>query len=142
MNNQTATVRNTVFAAVILLFAMTFATFALGLQRFALTAVSEILFGLAGVALVVLTLRLREPRLQRVFFLMTGISAVGIPLSVALHNVVYALCILMFGNDFWKDGRDEPFFFLSAIELFAALFLIGSMGSAAILARAFFKRQS
>lgn len=41
MNNQTATVRNTVFAAVILLFAMTLAMFELGRQRFALAAVSH-----------------------------------------------------------------------------------------------------
>ena len=39
-------------------------------------------FGLSGLVLVVLTLRLQESRIQKMFFVLAGASAVLIPISV------------------------------------------------------------
>ncbi len=127
---------------VIVLFALTILCFTLHRQFVNVAAVLAIIFGLAGIVLVVLTLRLQEPRFHRAFFLVTGISAAGIPISVVLHNLVYALCILCFGQGFWGNGSDEPFFFLLAIIVFPALFVVGAVGSSVLLVRSKVARTS
>lgn len=134
MSNTTSTIRNAALFGVIVLFALTVLFFTLGGQLFSVAAVFAIIFGLLGLVLAVLTLRLQEPRLRRVFFLVTGISAAGIPISVVLHNLVYALCIVCFGEKFWGES-DEPFFFILAIIVCPALFVIGAVGSTVLLVR-------
>jgi hypothetical protein len=135
MRNTTSTLRNAALFGVIVLFALTVLFFTL-VRLFNVAAVLGIIFGLLGLVLAVLTLRLQEPRLHRVFFLVTGISAAGIPISVVLHNLVYALCIVFFGEDFWKDGSDEAFFFVLAIIVIPAAFVVGAVGSTVLLVRA------
>ncbi len=134
MRNKTSTLRNAALFGLIVLFALTLLFFAL-VRLFTVAAVLAIIFGLLGLVLVVLTLRLQEPRLYRVFFLVTGISAAAIPISVVLHNLVYALCIVFFGEGFWEGGSDEPFFFILAIIVFPALFVIGAVCSTVLLIR-------
>jgi hypothetical protein len=107
--------------------------FALGRSYFRIAAALAIAFGLLGLVLTVQTFRTSEPRLHRLFFLTTGIAAMMIPVSAVMHNLVYALCILFFGDRFWSDGSDEPFFFLLAIVVCPVLFMIGAVGSAILL---------
>ena len=43
--------------------------------------------------------------------------------AIVLHNLVYALFIILFGENFWIGG-DEPFFFILAIIVIPAYFVI------------------
>jgi hypothetical protein len=92
--------------------------------------------GLLGLGLVILTIRLPEPWTQKTFLQLTGASAAAIPICVVLHNLVYALFIVWFGEGFWeRNGADEAFFFLLALVVCPALFLVGAVGSIVLLAR-------
>lgn len=135
MSSKTAALRNAAQMGAVVLFGLTLLVFSLNRQFFPLAAVLAVIFGLIGVAIVLLTLRLKEPLLHRLFSLVTGISAAAIPISVILHNLVYALCIVFFGEGFWQGGSDEPFFFILAIIVFPALFVIGAVGSTVLLIR-------
>jgi len=93
--------------------------------------ISGAAFFLLGVALIVLTVREKVKGILKKFLLLTGASAVGIFISVLLHNVIYGLFIHFFGADFWdRIGLgDEPFFFIMAIFICPIGFLVGAVGS-------------
>jgi hypothetical protein len=88
------------------------------------------LFGLGvvglGVTLLVLTKRAKVGGMLKKFFLLTGASAVGLPVFAVLHNLVYALLINFFG--FGADF-DEPVFFIMATMICPLAFLVGVIGS-------------
>jgi hypothetical protein len=133
--------RNIAFFLLIAIFALFFALFSLGgrLSRFptSLLAVLVIAFALLGLAVVVLTMRLKEARIKKIFFLMAGAAAAGMPICALLHNVVYALFMWWFGEGFWeRHGSDEPVFFILAIVVCPALFVIGAAGSIVFLVKA------
>jgi hypothetical protein len=86
------------------------------------------IFFLLGVALIVLTLREEVSGMLQKFFLLTGASAIGIPVSILLHNAVYGLFIYFFGDGFWNGG-DEPFFFILGLIVCPLGFLVGAIGS-------------
>jgi hypothetical protein len=134
MSNQTATLRNAARIGAVVCFGLTLLVFSLNKPLFPVAVVLAAILGLLGLVIVILTRRLPEPRWHRVFALVTGISAAAIPISVVLHNLVYALCIALFGEGFW-EGSDEPFFFILAIIVFPALFVIGVVGSTVLLIR-------
>jgi hypothetical protein len=94
-------------------------------KRLLLAVIAVVFFALA-IALLVLTVKLKEPFIQRIFFLLTGASAVGIPICVILHNLVYGLFF------HGKDG-DEAVFFILAVLVCPALFVIGMLGSIVLL---------
>jgi hypothetical protein len=73
-------------------------------------------------ALVILTLKIKEPLLQRISFLMTGLAALAVPVFAILHNVVYGLF-------FAGKGGDEAFFFILAVIVCPILFAVGMLGS-------------
>ncbi len=85
-------------------------------------------FGL-GVTLLVLAARAKLKKMPKAFFLLTGASAVGLPLFAVLHNAVYALFIYFFGEGFWNGIGDEPFFFVMAVLVCPIAFLVGAIGS-------------
>jgi hypothetical protein len=106
---------------------------------FSVLALLVIAFGLFGLVLVVLTARLREARMQKIFFMLTGASAAGIPISAILHNLVYRLVLTWFGEGFWERHTpfdDEPFFFILAVFVCPTLFLIGILASIVLLIKA------
>lgn len=82
-----------------------------------------------GTALIVLTVKKQVRGKSKAFLLLTGASAVGIPVFAVLHNLVYALLILWFGEDFWGAGGDEPVFFIMAVILCPVGFLVGMVGT-------------
>jgi hypothetical protein len=92
-----------------------------------------VLFGLGalglGITLLVLTVRAKMRGLLKKFFLLTGASAIGLPASAVLHNLVYALFIYFFGEGFWGAGGDEPVFFILATIVCPLGFLTGAIGS-------------
>jgi Ni/Fe-hydrogenase subunit HybB-like protein len=91
-----------------------------------------------GVTLTVLTVRLRETGIQKTLFMLTGVSAAAIPVCAILHNFVYGPLAVRFGKEFWGPGGDEPVFFVLAIFVCPALFLIGTAGSGFLFLKARF----
>jgi hypothetical protein len=91
-------------------------------------AVLVIFIGL-GITLIVLTVKKKVEGTGKAFLLLTGASAVGMPVFVILHNLVYALLILWFGEDFWGTGGDEPVFFILGIIVCPLAFLVGVVGT-------------
>ena len=89
-----------------------------------------VLLSLGGV-LIYLTLKEQMAGMLKKFLILTGVSAVGIPISVVLHNAIYGLLIYWFGADFWEriGLGDEPFFFVLAIIVCPIGFLAGTVGS-------------
>lgn len=96
----------------------------LRIANFSFNVLIGLVVGFVALAVlqIVLTVKSREPRLKRVFFLLTAASAVGIPVFAVLHNVVYGL--FFHGSD-----GDEAFFFILALIVCPVLFVIGSLGS-------------
>jgi hypothetical protein len=142
MHGSSQQTRNAIFFVLVSVFALLLALFSLGGRLFGVVAVLAIGFGLLGLVLVVLTVRLQEPRIQKTFFLLAGASAAAIPISVILHNLVYGLFILWFGEGFWEShGADEPVFFILAIVVCPALFLVGTVGSTVLLIKARLAKQ-
>jgi membrane protease YdiL (CAAX protease family) len=131
-------IRNVIFWALIAIFVVLVAAI-LGLGRLwgpklppsAMIYLGIVFLALAA-ALVVLTAKLKEPGIRKLFFILTGASAVGIPVCAILHNLVYGLCV-KFGWVFWGEGGDEPVFFILALFVFPALFILGALGSIVLL---------
>ena len=86
---------------------------------FSVVACLAVIFFIYGCALIYLTFKLKIKGKQKTFLLLTGISAIGFPVFVILHNFFYALAVLA-GN----------LVVLKAIMEFlhAAFFLIGLIG--------------
>ena len=96
-----------------------------------------IAFLLLGALLMYFTLKGEMRGLLKKFLLLTGASAVGIPVGVVLHNLVYGLSIHLFGEHFW-DGiglSDEPVFFTLAVVVCPIAFLVGTIGSIVLLVK-------
>ncbi|MEA2016734.1 MAG: hypothetical protein U9O59_08585 [Actinomycetota bacterium] len=89
---------------------------------------------LLGIALVVLAIKGRYTKISKSFFLLTGASAIGMVVGSVLHNLVYALFILLFGENFWAGG-DEPVFFIFAVIICPLALLAGIIGSIALISR-------
>jgi len=75
--------------------------------------------------------------MSKKFLILTGASAIGLPVFVLLHNAIYGLFILWFGADFWdRTGLgDEPVFFIMAIVICPLGFLVGIVGSVVLAIR-------
>ncbi len=101
------------------------------IMSFHFLIISGTIFSLLGGALIFWTAKERMDGLQGKFLILTGASAVGIFVSILLHNVIYGLFIYWFGAGFWdRIGlADEPFFFFMAIIICPAAFLIGTVGT-------------
>lgn len=90
-----------------------------------------------GIILIMMTVRAQIRKGLKYSFVLTGVSAVSMPASAILHNVVYALKIYFFGEDFWsgQHGGDEAVFFILAMFLFPALLIASAISGVIILAR-------
>ena len=88
-----------------------------------------VVFAGLGVTLLVLTVKTKVAGMLKKFLLLTGASAVGLPVFAVLHNLVYALLILWFGEDFWGASGDEPVFFILATIVCPIGFLVGVVGT-------------
>ncbi len=132
MKAKTLQIRNAAFGALLVIFVMLVAD-VLGLGGrwgpklpFSVMIYLAITFFALAAVLVALTVKLKEPGIRKLFFILTGVSAVGIPTCVILHNLVYALF-------FRGKGGDEAVFFILAIFVLPALFVIGALGSIVLL---------
>jgi hypothetical protein len=84
---------------------------------------------LLGAALIFFTVKEKVGGMLKKFLLLTGASAAGLPVFAVLHNLVYALLILWFGEDFWGANGDEPVFFILATIVCPIGFLVGAVGT-------------
>ena len=87
------------------------------------------IFAGLGVTLLVLTVKTKVAGTLKKFLLLTGASAVGLPVFAVLHNAIYALLIYWFGEDFWGTSGDEPVFFILAVIVCPIGFLVGAIGT-------------
>lgn len=87
------------------------------------------LFFALGIILIIAALK--ETGKVKKFMLLAGVSAVGVFLSILLHNLIYGYFIYFYGKDFWEriGVGDEPVFFILAIIVFPILFLAGTTGA-------------
>ena len=115
-----------IFVVVVCLFAIPAAGRLLTGLLFLITA-GAVLFLLGG-ALIFLTVKQKVSGMLKKFLLLTGASAVGIPVFAVLHNVVYMLGMMWFGRSAWGNG-DEPVFFIMALVVCPLGFLVGAVGS-------------
>jgi hypothetical protein len=94
-------------------------------------------FLLLGAVLIYFTLKGKGRGLLKKFLILTGASAVGIPIGVVLHNLVYGVFIYFFGEHFWDriGMSDEPVFFVLAIVVCPIAFLVGVVGSIVLTVR-------
>jgi hypothetical protein len=79
-------------------------------------------FCVLGIVQVVLSIRIKEAKVKKLFFILAGASAAGIPVCAVLHNVVYGLFFT------GKQG-DEAVFFILALIVCPILFAVGILGS-------------
>jgi hypothetical protein len=91
------------------------------LPMFVLLAMACVFFVL-GIVQVVLSVKIKEAKVKKLFFILAGASAAGIPVCAVLHNVVYGL---FFAG---KTG-DEAVFFILAVLVCPILFAVGALGS-------------
>ncbi len=147
MKAKALRIRNAIFWILIAIFAAMFATISgLGRQwgpKLPSCTIIYIagIFLILAVVLVVLTVKLKEQGIRKFFFILTGASAAGITSCIMLHNLIYALCIMWFGRNFWGKGGDEAVFFILAVFVMPALFVVGSLGSIVLLMSARSKKR-
>lgn len=102
-----------------------------------LFGLSGLLFFSLGLALLILTIREKPDRNLKIFLILTGSAAVGLPASLVLHNAVYALFTLLLGPNFWERTGigDEPAFFIMGLIICPLAYLVGAVGSIVLIMR-------
>jgi hypothetical protein len=78
-------------------------------------------FVLLGIVEIIMSVRIKETKFKKIFFMLAGASAAMIPVSAILHNVVYGLF-------FTGKHGDEAVFFILAVIICPALFVISALG--------------
>lgn len=122
---------------VILIFSVTLIPFLFTQYALQILLAVAGVFGLLGLTLLILVTREDIERKFKVFLILTGASAIGIPVSIALHNLVYSLFIRFLGENFWErtTGGDEPVFFTLATIILPVVFIVGVIGSIILFLR-------
>jgi len=80
-------------------------------------------------------------KMLKIFLMVAGISLGAFIISVFLHNAIYGLFIVWFGEDFWDriGVGDEPVFFFIALLSIVAL-AVGIIGSLVLFIKGLFSR--
>lgn len=130
-------VRNGIAGLTVLMFLALLLAVATGYVRshLAFTFALCVVLGVLGLTLAILTLQLKERGWRRVWLLLMGGAAAGMPLCIVLHRVVYTLAVKLYGEEAWGPGGDEPVFFVLAVLVLPGLFVIAAIASAVTLWR-------
>lgn len=88
-----------------------------------------------GIVMIILAAKAKFTKIAKVFFILTGASALGMGLSMILHNLVFALLIKLFGEGIWSGMGDEPVFFILATIVCPIALLVGSIESIVLIAK-------
>ena len=80
-------------------------------------------------------------KMLKIFLMVAGISLGAFIISVFLHNAIYGLFIVWFGEDFWDriGVGDEPVFFFIALLSIVAL-AVGIIGSLVMFIKGLFSK--
>jgi len=94
-----------------------------------------LIFFALSIVLVVFTFKKQVKGKLKTFLLLTGISPLVMIVSIILHNLIFGLFIIFFGENFWEriGIGDEPLFFLLAVVVCPIAFLVGLVGSIVLL---------
>ena len=120
------------------MFGQQFLRMAISEEWFMNSAIAPLIFWLPYLIFISLSVRLIilvskekvEGKLRK-FLLLTGIAPLVMFGSIILHNLVYGLFIVLFGENFWEriGIGDEPFFFILAVIICPIAFLVGATGT-------------
>lgn len=88
-----------------------------------------------GIALIILTARTAIKKILKAFLLLTGSSAAAIMTCAILHNLAYALLLLIAEQGFFNlpEGFDEPVFFIIGLVIAPIGLITGVIGSAVLI---------
>jgi hypothetical protein len=134
MNDKYFSLSKKIFYSMVLVFVLIVIYFVIPLGQdvkrgfFIGLAVLGLVFFILGAVLIFTAVKSRAKKGLKVWWVLVGASAVGIPVCVILHNLVYALFILIFGEGFWNGG-DEPVFFILGLIFLPVLFIVSSIGA-------------
>lgn len=98
---------------------------------FLLFLLPSIIFSLVGVALIVSTVKEKVKGLLKIFLLLTGSSAIGFFVAILLHNLFYALGIIISHVPalyYLMQAVHVTFFFIATLVCPIG-FIIGAVGS-------------
>ena len=86
-------------------------------------------------------LSVRGLKVLRGFLTGTAVSLAVLIISIFMHNAIYALLRIWFGNDFWERTgvTDEPVFFILAL-ISVVTFALGLIGSAVFYIKGLFSK--
>jgi hypothetical protein len=94
-----------------------------------------VILPLLGIALIVLVSRAKFKKPAKSFFLVAGSAALGISVFAVLHNLLFALLVKLFGEDFGARMGDEPVFFILATIICPLALMVGLIGSIVLIAK-------
>jgi len=137
--------KNKIYTSTLAVFWLTFALFILvmaGMYLYFIPYIGIItgvgfmaVLSILGIALIILAAKGKFIKIARVFFILTGASALGMGLSMVLHNLVFALLIKLFGESILGSMGDEPVFFILATIICPLAILVGSIGSIVLISK-------
>ena len=87
-----------------------------------------ILVGLIAIGICLVLIQWKIKTKLNKFQLLAVASAIGFPVFAILHNVVYALGIVWFGDDCWGSNGDEPVLFIVALFVCPLGLLVAVIG--------------
>jgi hypothetical protein len=137
--------KNKIYISTLVIFWITFAFFIMVMAGMYLSFVPyisiisgvafRVVLSILGIALIILAAKAKFTKIARVFFILTGASAIGMGLSMVLHNLVFALLIKLFGEGILGSMGDEPVFFILATIICPLALLIGAIGSIVLISK-------
>jgi hypothetical protein len=137
--------KSKIYISTIVIFWITFAFFIMvmaGMYLYAIPYIGTItgipfiaILSIMGIALIILAAKAKLTKSPKVFLILTGASALGMGLSMILHNLVFALLIKLFGESILGSMGDEPVFFILATIVCPLALLVGSIGSIVLIAK-------
>lgn len=142
MNDKIYKIRNIMFVMLIAIFiVLAFIVFTGFGRHWGPKLPPDTILYLGGVFLItaaielILTVAVKEIRLRKLAFIVTGASALAIPVCAILHNVIYGL----FSHG---KGGDEAVFFILALFVFPFFFIVGVLSSIILLVSSWRKTKS
>ena len=134
--------KNKIYVSTLVIFWITFAFFIMvmaGMYLYIIPYIGIItgvpfraILSILGIVLITLAAKAKFTKIAKVFFILTGASALGMGLSMILHNLVFALLIKLFGEG---SIGDEPVFFILATIVCPLALLVGAVGSIVLIAK-------
>jgi hypothetical protein len=137
--------KNKIYISTLAIFWITFAFFIMvmaGMYLYIIPYIGIItglpfraILSILGIVLIILAAKAKFTRIAKVFFILTGASALGMGISMILHNLVFALLIKLFGESIFGSMGDEPVFFILATIVCPLALLVGAVGCMVLIAK-------